>query len=125
MRDGLVSFGLVPEKTFINYPSIETDKFFKRQPVNKWHFDKTSIVTIGRLHFQKGYIFALQAMKILKERGFNFLYHVLGEGPDRAMITHAIYELGLTHEVILWAGFLLTGSRTINKSRYFFATQHI
>lgn len=102
MRDGLVSFGLVPEKTFINYPSIETGKFLKSKSVRNGTPDKTSIVTIGRLHFQKGYIFALQAMKILKDRGFNFLYHVLGEGPDRPMITYAIYELGLTHEVKLY-----------------------
>jgi colanic acid/amylovoran biosynthesis glycosyltransferase len=101
MRDALVLFGLVPAKTFVNYPSIEIDKFLRTDSKMAASAEQFSIVTTGRLHFQKGYIFALQAMEILKNKGFKFIYHILGEGPDRAMITFAIHELGLSKQIIL------------------------
>ena len=101
MRDGLVCFGLIAGKTFVNYPSIDADKFYRSAECEPGLRTINTIVTTGRLHFQKGYIFALQAMKRLKERGVKFVYHILGEGPDRAMITFAIHELGLKNEVVL------------------------
>jgi len=99
MRDGLLCFGLMAEKTFVNYPSVDADKFNRSSKYESR--TNNLIITTGRLHFQKGFIFALQAMKVLKERGLPFVYHILGEGPDRAMITFAIHELGLTNDVIL------------------------
>lgn len=101
MRDSLGSFALIPAKAFINYPSIDVAKYKKISEVVERQVDIMNIVTTGNLNFAKGYIFALQAMKILKDKGFKFIYNVLGEGPDRAMITYAIHELGLSREVIL------------------------
>ena len=101
MQDGLVAFGLVPQKAFVNYPSIDPSNFKRISPIPINNKMVKDIVTTGNLNFAKGYIFALQAMKILKERGLKFIYHILGEGPDRAMITFAIHELGLINEVVL------------------------
>ncbi len=101
MRDGLVSFGLILGKTFINYPSIETGRFFKSSSNIINTSGKFSIVTIGRLHFQKGYVYALQALKKLVEKKIPFIYNILGEGPDRLMLTYLIQEWGLNDHVVL------------------------
>jgi colanic acid/amylovoran biosynthesis glycosyltransferase len=101
MRDGLLSFGLVPTKTFINYPSIDAGKFFKNNSGLIGTSGKYSIVTIGRLHFQKGYVYALQALKKLVEKNIPFIYNILGEGPDRPMLTWLIKEWGLNDHVVL------------------------
>jgi colanic acid/amylovoran biosynthesis glycosyltransferase len=101
MRDGLVRFGLVPAKAFINYPSIETNNFCKSNSKLMDAPGKYMIVTIGRLHFQKGYVYALQALKKLVEKNIPFTYNILGEGPDRPMLTYLIQEWGLSDQVVL------------------------
>lgn len=101
MMYGLSSLGLTTSKSFVNYPSVNLSLYKKNISVLNDPQGIINIVTTGRLTFAKGYIFALQAMKILRERGFKFRYHIVGEGPDRAMITFAIHALGLTNEVIV------------------------
>ena len=101
MKDGLIPYGLIEKKTFVNYPSIETQKFSKEiqelpEIQNKW-----SIVTVGRLHFQKGYVYALMALKKLAEKNIPFTYNILGEGGDRPMLTYMIQELGLEDSVVM------------------------
>lgn len=44
-------------------------------------FDGLRILTVGRLANQKGYDIALEACKILKEKGINFRWYSLGIGP--------------------------------------------
>lgn len=101
MMESLLALGLTHGKAFVNYPSIDPSNFKRTDPIPIDNKPVKDIVTTGNLNFAKGYIFALQAMKILKERGLKFRYHILGDGPDRAMITFTIHEFGLTNEVIL------------------------
>lgn len=42
---------------------------------------RCKLVSIGRLTMQKGFDYAIDAAKILKEKGFNFCWYILGEGP--------------------------------------------
>lgn len=58
-------------------------------------------LTIGRLANQKGYDIALKACKILKDRGINFKWYVLGKGPLKNEIESTIKELGLEENFIL------------------------
>ena len=44
-------------------------------------FDGLRILTVGRLANQKGYDIALEACKILKEKGIHFRWYSLGIGP--------------------------------------------
>ncbi len=101
MMNELACYGLTSKKAFVNYPSIEVDKFKRQNSFENILNEKFNIITTGNLNFSKGYIFALQAMKILKERGFDFLYHILGEGEDRPMITYIIHQFGLAGHVKL------------------------
>ena len=53
------------------------------------------LLTIGRLDHQKGYDIALEACRILKERGIKFTWYVLGKGSlyDEIMQTIKAYHL--------------------------------
>lgn len=44
---------------------------------------KLKVLSIGRLSEQKGFDLAINAAKILKKSGLDFLWLIIGEGPDR------------------------------------------
>lgn len=67
------------------------------------HLSKNNInlLTIGRLEYGKGYDIALEACKILKDKGINFKWYSLGKGPLKAEIEAKIKEFGLEEYFIL------------------------
>ncbi|MDA8819484.1 glycosyltransferase family 4 protein [Schleiferiaceae bacterium] len=98
MRQTILKFGGIMEKTFINHPSINTQRFtfhkrshcylkFKEQPFK--------ILSTGRLHFQKGYVHALMAIKIASDKGLNVEYNICGAGPEEGLLKYMIQELSL------------------------------
>jgi colanic acid/amylovoran biosynthesis glycosyltransferase len=98
---GLKKYGLDENKSFVNYPSVNLD-YFKR--VSKYEVrknDKIKLVTTGRMHFQKGYIYALNAIKKVFDAGYGIDYKIIGDGPDLHMIQYVIHELGLENVVTL------------------------
>jgi len=59
------------------------------------------ILTVGRLTQQKAYDISIEAMKLLKDKGIQARWCVLGEGDQRSMLTAQIEQLGLQNEFIL------------------------
>jgi len=57
------------------------------------------ILTVGRLHWKKGYVDMLKALALVKQKGLKFTYTILGEGFDYENISYAVNEFGLTDEV--------------------------
>jgi colanic acid/amylovoran biosynthesis glycosyltransferase len=89
--------------TFIS-PAIDTDYFSS----NERFISPTGsperplrILSVGRLQWKKGYEYALQAMKILKEQGLHFEYHIVGTGNYDDMVAYSRHLLGLDAEVQL------------------------
>lgn len=64
-------------------------------------FDGIRLLTVGRLTYQKAYDIAAEALKILKDKGINVKWYVLGEGPERKSLEKKISELGLKDDFIL------------------------
>lgn len=58
-------------------------------------YDGIRVLTIGRLATQKGYDIALEACKILKERGVKFKWYSLGIGPLKEEIEKYIIQNNL------------------------------
>lgn len=56
------------------------------------NFDGIRLLTIGRLANQKGYDMALEACKILKDKGIKFKWYALGKGPLKDDIEKYIKE---------------------------------
>jgi glycosyltransferase involved in cell wall biosynthesis len=59
------------------------------------------LLSVGRLSEAKGFGVALRACKILKDRGWESHYRILGEGPDRPSLEALVSSLGLDREVDL------------------------
>lgn len=64
-------------------------------------YDGLKIVTVARLHHQKGYDMAIDAAKIMKNMGIKFKWYAVGDGPIRPQLEKQIYSLGLHDEFIL------------------------
>ena len=59
------------------------------------------LVTVGRLVQQKGYDLAAAACKLLKERGLNFVWYLVGEGPERSMLETYAAKFQLEQNLVL------------------------
>jgi glycosyltransferase involved in cell wall biosynthesis len=68
-----------------------------RQPVA----GRLELLTVARLHRNKGHAHALAAMRSLVDRGFDLQYTIAGGGPDRNLIEEKVRELGLESRVKL------------------------
>lgn len=52
--------------------------------------NEINIVSVGRLHSQKGFDLAIKACKEIVERGHNIKWHVIGEGEERSELAKLI-----------------------------------
>jgi glycosyltransferase involved in cell wall biosynthesis len=62
---------------------------------------KPSLLSIGRLHQQKGFDIAVEAALLLKKQGLNFIWYIIGEGAERTALEQAITKNGLEKHVVL------------------------
>ena len=65
------------------------------------HFDGVRLLTVGRLTYQKAYDIAIDAMKLMKDRGYKVRWYILGEGSERPALEKKVKELGLEKEFLL------------------------
>lgn len=56
-------------------------------------------LTIGRLHWKKGFVDTLMALSKIKEKKIPFTYFIIGEGSDYERIAFAVNELKLSDRV--------------------------
>ena len=81
-------------------PAIDVDFYTNTlQP----DFKQINFLTVGRIHWKKGYIETLKALSFLKEKGIKFTYTIVGDGKkeDLERIKYYIYEVRLQKEVFL------------------------
>lgn len=85
--------------------------------------ERTRFVTVGRMHYQKGYDLLLDACRILKDRGFSFEMIICGGGPEEESLKEKSKELGL--DQVLFMGdqanphkYLKTADWFVSSSRY-------
>lgn len=62
---------------------------------------RPSMLSIGRLHPQKGFDIAVEAALLLKKQGLNFVWYIIGEGAERTALEQAITKNGLEKHVVL------------------------
>lgn len=75
-------------------PAIDTKQFCKNRKVS---FGRTlQLVSVGRLTWQKGFDYALQALSMLDT---DFRYTIIGDGKDEERLRFAAYQLGIADKV--------------------------
>lgn len=81
-------------------PAIDTALFDSTvktfENIQSWQ-----LITVARLHWKKGLIHTLEALQILKHSVPNFVWHVIGDGPELEQILFTNHDLGLHGHVIL------------------------
>lgn len=80
-------------------PAIDT--IFFKPTNNKKSADKLKIVSVGRLVWKKGYEYAIRAASILKEKGVDFEYSIVGDGAHLQALQFIIKESSLENNVKL------------------------
>ena len=80
-------------------PSIRVEDFLTNRLLGK-ETETVLILTVARLHWKKGIEYTLEALAILKKRGFSFSYKIAGEGDELERLKFAAHQLDLTDEVI-------------------------
>jgi colanic acid/amylovoran biosynthesis glycosyltransferase len=86
-------------KAFVNRPAIQTERF-QRSVSKKVQVDKPILIcSTGRLHWKKGFEFALLAMHELKVQGISFRYEIIGEGIELEKLMFMANDLGIADEV--------------------------
>lgn len=102
MRRALLTYGLIPEKSFVNYPSVDTDFFSRHLPYSQRQIeDVWKLLSVGRLNWIKGYDSALRALRILKKKGFKIRYEIYGRGDAYEPLKFLIHEYDLENTVFL------------------------
>jgi glycosyltransferase involved in cell wall biosynthesis len=103
-----IPLGIEPEETFFQK---EARKIILP---GKNLGNKKLIGSLGELTKNKGYIYALEALALLRKRGIdNFWYVIIGDGEDRSMLEKKIQELEL-HDAVHLLGFIPNAGRYIS-----------
>ncbi len=87
---------------------LDTDKIRRRAeegPGFTDGFEGVRLLTVGRLHYQKGYDIAIEVLARMREDGYNVRWYVIGEGMERGRLEQLIRERRVA------ASFILMGAR--------------
>lgn len=87
-------------KTVQNFFSPETLLTMSEEQIDVAKSDLT-IVSVGRLHPVKGYDMAIEACKIIKEKGIDIRWFVIGDGDERENLNQLIIQNQLQDNFIL------------------------
>ncbi len=88
--------GVVMIPNMINKPEIE-----QKAGVSPYNGSMLRIVSVGRLAPEKHFENIVHAAKALLEADYNFTWHIVGEGPERAKLEQLIAENDLENRIIL------------------------
>jgi len=86
--------GLDPAKAMVIRPAVDPEVFrpAASRPASDASF---RLFTTGTLIWRKGYEWALHAIRLIKDRGVNVQFDIIGDGPDRQRVLYTIHDLGL------------------------------
>lgn len=96
MKQSLLKTGIASDNVKVITPAIDSQLFMPNSTLRStsMHF-----LTVARLHWIKGLEYTLQALALLKSRGVDFQYTIIGDGVERERLIFAAYQLGLQNNV--------------------------
>jgi glycosyltransferase involved in cell wall biosynthesis len=95
MKKDLIANGINQNSISKITPAIDTNLFSNTINNNS----DLNIITIARLHWIKGLTATLEALALVKKRGINFHYTIIGGGPEKEKLQFAVHQLDLTDNV--------------------------
>ncbi len=101
MRQTVEGLGAPASKILVNRPAIPVDQFSSLRSRELDHEGPFRLLSIGRLHWKKGFDDSIRAVAALRKRGIAVEYRIAGEGPEREKLMFMIHELGCEDSVSL------------------------
>lgn len=96
-------WGLDPARAFVNRPAIDPRDFTRRStPAPS---ETLRLVSVGRVHWDKGFVYALIAVAQAHAQGIAVHYTIVGDGPDRTHLVYTADSLGIA-SIVRFAGAL-------------------
>ena len=99
MKNDLLKLGIDTNKIFKITPAININFFQFEQKEKNEKSNCFQILTISRLHWIKGLNSILEALQIVKSKGINFHFTIIGDGNEKERLQFETYQLGLTENV--------------------------
>jgi len=79
-------------------PAVDT-VYFNSENRREGFQNPVQLLTVGRLHWSKGMEYAIQAMALLKARGMDFHYTIVGDGKDLERLVLAAYQCDVSDRI--------------------------
>ena len=100
LADKIIELGCPKELLSIVPVGVDTEFFY---PIKKalGKYEKSKLITVGRLSVVKGHIYAFVVVKKLKEAGYNVVLTVVGEGSERLNLENYIKDNKLNDSIVL------------------------
>lgn len=94
-----IELGAPRAKCHVIYQSVDPGEFNLTH--KSTHRNSINIISTGRLVWEKGYVYALEAIAKLLPVYPNINYAIWGNGPDMHVLNHHIQRLGLSNSCFL------------------------
>ncbi len=94
-------YGAAPDKIF-RIPGAVQPALLEQTKVERSKSamqDELRLLSVGREHWKKGYHYALDTCALLKERGINFKYTIIGVGVSEELLFQ-VHDLNIQHQVV-------------------------
>lgn len=94
----------VDPKIVIIPPGLQAEFHLKSAEIEelnrkRWRNNYTIFVSIGRLHWVKGFEKVLEALSKLKQSQIDFEYHIIGQGPEQEKLVFLTHFFGINENV--------------------------
>lgn len=87
------------ERAHVAYPAVTEATLNKFKTRNNPQGEKFNVISIGRHHWKKGYNFAFDAIKILKDKNIPVNYTIVAEGKLDEQLIHQVKDLDIENEI--------------------------
>lgn len=92
------AFGQLVGSTVLYNVIDESDIFAKANSVCdiQWDSDVIHLLTVGRLNYEKGFDRLIEVGKMLKDKGYHFKIHLVGDGIEKEKLQYQVKESKLS-----------------------------
>ncbi len=85
-----------------NFVNSEDVKIKANETCDMVRHDGINLISVSRLSSEKAHIRSLNVLRRLRDNGYKFFWHILGDGPENENLTKKIIEYGLENQVKLY-----------------------
>lgn len=92
------------EKTAVFHNLIDQDKIIRMSKEKGGFSDDYKgirLLTVGRLTYQKAYDIAIEALHIVRSKGYDVRWYILGEGDQRSFLEKKAASFGLKNDFLM------------------------